>query len=193
MRLGVLETGHRTAGRLFIRVVQGLSRKPIDPVVKLALYRPEFFGRPFLAVVAEVMRGPSYWSPAEREHFAAFTSRLNECPFCARVHGEASRIEAQGSALSLGAMRPEATAMLPLLEKATRDASALSGSDIAAVRQAGVGDDAIVEALQVNLVFNTINRVANAFDFQWESDDHARLAAKVIHLIKYKLPAIAMR
>jgi hypothetical protein len=27
------------------------------------------------------MRGPSDWSPGERELFAAFTSLLNQCPF----------------------------------------------------------------------------------------------------------------
>lgn len=29
----------------------------------------------------EVMRGPSPLSPAQRETIAAFTSRLNQCPF----------------------------------------------------------------------------------------------------------------
>jgi hypothetical protein len=28
-----------------------------------------------------VMRGPSEWSPGERELFAAFVSRVNQCPF----------------------------------------------------------------------------------------------------------------
>jgi hypothetical protein len=27
------------------------------------------------------MRGPSEWTVGERELFAAFTSRLNQCPF----------------------------------------------------------------------------------------------------------------
>jgi hypothetical protein len=28
-----------------------------------------------------VMRGPSEWTVGERELFAAFTSKLNQCPF----------------------------------------------------------------------------------------------------------------
>jgi hypothetical protein len=50
--------------------------------ISLALrYRPEQFGRPFSQLLQEVMKGPSEWSEAERELFAAFVSKLNQCPF----------------------------------------------------------------------------------------------------------------
>ena len=49
--------------------------------IKTLLYRPEVFGRPFSDAVDRAMRGPSEWSPGERELFAAFTSLLNQCPF----------------------------------------------------------------------------------------------------------------
>jgi len=44
-------------------------------------HRPELFGRPFSEALQQVMRGPSEWSVAERELFAAFVSSLNQCPF----------------------------------------------------------------------------------------------------------------
>ena len=44
-------------------------------------YRPELFGRPFGELLQEVMKGPSSWSEAERELFAAFVSSRNQCPF----------------------------------------------------------------------------------------------------------------
>ena len=50
-------------------------------VVKTLLYRPELFGFPFSEALDRVMRGPSEWSAGERELFAAFTSRLNQCLF----------------------------------------------------------------------------------------------------------------
>ena len=50
-------------------------------VVKTILYRPELFGFPFSEALDRVMRGPSDWSAGERELFAAFTSRLNQCLF----------------------------------------------------------------------------------------------------------------
>jgi hypothetical protein len=50
--------------------------------ISLALrYRPELFGEPISAYFQEVMKGPSDWSEAERELFAAFVSKLNQCPF----------------------------------------------------------------------------------------------------------------
>ena len=50
-------------------------------VLKTLYYRPELFGRPFSAALDVAMRGPSEWSAAERELFAAFVSSLNQCPF----------------------------------------------------------------------------------------------------------------
>jgi hypothetical protein len=50
--------------------------------ISLALrYRPELFGKPISAYFQEVMKGPSEWSEAERELFAAFVSKLRQCPF----------------------------------------------------------------------------------------------------------------
>ncbi|HZP74065.1 MAG TPA: hypothetical protein VFA97_11885 [Gaiellaceae bacterium] len=50
-------------------------------VVKTLLYRPELFGGPFSETLHDAMRGPSEWSPGERELFAGFTSHLNQCLF----------------------------------------------------------------------------------------------------------------
>ncbi len=50
--------------------------------ISLALrYRPELFGARFSALLQEVMKGPSEWTEAERELFAAFVSLRNQCPF----------------------------------------------------------------------------------------------------------------
>jgi hypothetical protein len=50
--------------------------------ISLALrYRPELFGEPFSELLQKVMKGPSEWTEAERELFAAFVSLRNQCPF----------------------------------------------------------------------------------------------------------------
>jgi AhpD family alkylhydroperoxidase len=195
MRPSVLEHGHRLRARMFIRLVRALSRQRIDAVAQMALYRPQFFGDPVLSLAPEVLRGPSYWTPAEREYFAVFTSRLNECPFCVRIHTETTRVES-GGAIDVndsGSMRPEVAAVLSLLEKVTRTPNLVAGSDVEAVRALGVPDEAIVDALHVNLIFNILNRLANAFDFSWDSDEHVRVGAKVIHRISYRPPRLLMR
>ena len=61
-----------------IRAERGAE--PVD-VIKALLYRPAFFGRPMSEALEDVMRGPSEWSPGERELFAAFVSAQNQCPF----------------------------------------------------------------------------------------------------------------
>jgi hypothetical protein len=66
-----------------IAVIEAGTAAPPDAlgVVKTLMYRPELFGEPFSEALHVVMRGPSDWSPGERELFAGFTSLLNQCPF----------------------------------------------------------------------------------------------------------------
>ena len=60
-----------------MRIVMGHA----PGVVRTLRYRKEYFGRPFSELTQQDMRGPSPWSVGEREIFAAFVSRLNQCVF----------------------------------------------------------------------------------------------------------------
>jgi hypothetical protein len=81
MRLDQLDDGHRGIARLMLRVMARVSKRQPPDVVKTLYYRRGFFGRPFSALLQDVMRGPSSWSIGERELFAAYTSLLNQCLF----------------------------------------------------------------------------------------------------------------
>jgi hypothetical protein len=81
MRLRQVETGHRLPQRLMLRAMRLATRMEPPDVIKTCLYRREFFGKPYSDLTHRVMRGESEWSVGERELFAAFTSRLNQCPF----------------------------------------------------------------------------------------------------------------
>jgi hypothetical protein len=50
-------------------------------VVKTLLYRPDVFGGWFSDELDGAMRGPSEWTPGERELFAGFAAHLNHCVF----------------------------------------------------------------------------------------------------------------
>lgn len=54
---------------------------PVPDIVRTLLYRPKLFGNAYNRWIQAVLRGPSPWSVSERELFASFTSRLNECVF----------------------------------------------------------------------------------------------------------------
>ena len=81
MRLAVVDSGHAPAEAAVLAAIAEQRGQPASGVLKTLYYRPELFGEPFSAVLDDVMRGPSDWTPGERELFAAFTSLLNQCPF----------------------------------------------------------------------------------------------------------------
>ena len=81
MRLAVVDHGHAPDEAAVLAEIRERSGAEPLGVVKTLMYRPELFGLPFSEALDEVMRGPSEWSPGERELFAGFTSLLNQCPF----------------------------------------------------------------------------------------------------------------
>jgi hypothetical protein len=81
MRLGNVARGDRISARLLYRLVRVVSCFRAPDVVRTLQYRRHLFGRPHSAHTHAVMRGPSEWSVGERELFAAFVSRLNQCHF----------------------------------------------------------------------------------------------------------------
>ena len=90
-------------------------------------------------------------------------------------------------------MRRQKVAVLPFLEKVPTAPDAVTPDGVAPVRAAGVPDEAIVDALHVALIFNSVNRMANAFGWSWNSDRHVQVAAAAIHRIRYKPPGFVMR
>lgn len=81
MRVPAVEHRHRFVEKLKLILIRLLSRRRVPDVVKTLMYRPELWGGPMSAWTQAVMRGPSEWSVGERELFAAFTSRVNQCVF----------------------------------------------------------------------------------------------------------------
>ena len=81
MRLAKLDSGHRLKTKALFAMIRVMSRQRVPDVVKLLLYRGDFFGEPMNGVFQTVMRGPSPWSVGDRELFAAFVSKVNECEF----------------------------------------------------------------------------------------------------------------
>jgi hypothetical protein len=81
VRLAVVDHEHAAPEAAMLDEIRERTGNEPLGVVKTLLYRPQLFGFPFSEALDRVMRGPSDWSPGERELFAAFTSRLNQCLF----------------------------------------------------------------------------------------------------------------
>ncbi|HEX4683369.1 MAG TPA: hypothetical protein VH277_11705 [Gemmatimonadaceae bacterium] len=80
MRLKAVHGGHRLRDKLML-VAMRMMAGHAPGVVRTLRYRSEFFGRQFSNLTHQIMRGDSEWSVGEREMFAAFVSRLNQCIF----------------------------------------------------------------------------------------------------------------
>jgi hypothetical protein len=81
VRLAILDSGHAFGKKALLAFVRTVSRMPVADIVKLVLYRPDFFGGPFSELVQETLRGPSQWSVADREMMGAYVSKVNDCEY----------------------------------------------------------------------------------------------------------------
>ncbi|UVO10716.1 alkylhydroperoxidase AhpD family core domain-containing protein [Mycobacterium sp. SVM_VP21] len=186
MRLAILDRGHRLRTKALLAIIRLVSRQPVVDAVKLAFYRPEFYGGGPLT--NEAMRGPSVWTIGERELMAAYVSKANDCPFCVAAHTATSNIcfdDATAAAtladLDTAPITEELRAALRLLDKLTRQ-HRVDADDVRAVLASGVTAEQVKDALAVSLVFNITDRLANAFGF--EVAGPAAMEAGARHLVK---------
>jgi len=180
MRLSILDNGHRLRARLFFT----MTGRDAPDIVRTLLYRPDFFARPLLAITAPAMRGPSYWTPGEREYLAMRTARLHRCPFCVDSHTELTRIAGHGEIdpEDPDSARPELRTVRAFLDSTHTP-------DLAAVD--GLPDSAVREALHVDLVWNIVNRLANAFGFILRGNQ-LHSGTRALHRFGYRFPGFLL-
>jgi uncharacterized peroxidase-related enzyme len=187
VRLAILDRGHRPPIKVLLAVIRLVSRQPVVDAVKLALYRPGFYGAGPLT--HEAMRGPSAWSIGERELMAAFVSKVNQNRFCIAAHSATSSLWYRDQAMVEATLADVETApideplraTLRVIGKVTRDHS-VGADDMRAVLATGVSPHQIEDALAVCVAFNITNRLADAFAFTVASP--AAMNAGARHLLK---------
>jgi uncharacterized peroxidase-related enzyme len=194
MRLNRVANGQSLLRKLMLGLMQFVAGMPTPDVMRTLMYRPKFFGKPYSAWLHEVMRGPSDWSVGERELFAAFTSHKNKCQFCTSGHAAVSSValanpnlvEAVLNDWHKAPVNPQVRAALGLLEKLTLEPEKVTSADVERVRTTGVREQAIEEAIQVCALFNIINRLADAFDFDPMRDAEPEIVTKAAKMmLKY--------
>jgi AhpD family alkylhydroperoxidase len=156
---------------MFMRATAMASRVDTPDIVRMLLYRPEFMTGSLLALTAPAMRGPSYWTAAEREYMAMEVARAHQCPFCLVTHTELVRIAGQGAIdpTDPSSIRPELRAVL-------------------AGETEGLPPEAVAEARRVRLVWDIVNRLANSFGFELRPGQ-LETGTRSLHRFGYRFPA----
>lgn len=197
MRLDILENGHSPVQKGLLKLITAIMGGFVPGPVLLQSYRPELFGRPFNENVKMALRGTRYWKKSEAELLAAFVSKNNHCDFCMDAH----------SAIAVHGVEPRVVkAVLDdwrsapvdmrlwttffFLEKLTRTPADTHRDDIEMMRQAGVTEEGIEEAIRICFVFCTINRLADAFDFELADRRQRGRMGALLHYLGYDLAVI---
>jgi alkylhydroperoxidase family enzyme len=185
MRLSILDNGHRTRAKLFLGATSRISRVDSPDIVKMLLYRPGFLTRPLLDLTAQAMRGPSYWTAGEREYLAMSTALLHQCTFCHVTHTELTRLAAHGEINpdDPSSARPQLQAIRQFLDTITSTPDKASPVDLP--------ETAVLQALHVNLVWNIVNRLANAFGFELR-EGQLKSGTRSLHRFGYRFPAFLL-
>jgi uncharacterized peroxidase-related enzyme len=187
MRLAILDNGHRLGTKILFALIRVVSRQPIAGPVKLVMYRPAFLGENLKALTHEAMRGPSAWSVGDRELMAAVVSQVNECEYCVKAHTavamrayqDEARVSAVLADLETAPIEEPLRATLRMLRKLTRE-QRVDVDDMRTVLAASVSRGQIEDALAVAFAFNTMNRLADAFEFSVAGPQAFEVGAKYL-------------
>jgi|SRR5579859_609712 len=193
MRLSILAGGHSPGQKALLALAALAAGGRLPEPIRVLSYRRELFGADFAACVEEALRGSQHWSQGEAELFAAFVSQLNDCKYCAQTHaavaarglGDEPLVAAVLADWRAAPLDEKLRAMLGLLEQVTLHPGALGPADMAPLRAAGLGDQAIEEALYVAFVINVMDRLADAFDFDLPAAAELRRYARLAQWLGY--------
>jgi uncharacterized peroxidase-related enzyme len=135
-----------------------------------------------------LMRGPSPFTPGERELIAAYVSGLNGCRFCLGVHFRvacgfgihesviATLTEDPGAAPLDARLQP----ILRYVRKLTETPTLLTPQDAAAVYDAGWDDTALVHAIAICAYFNMMNRLVEGAGIVGDAEAYGRAARGLV-------------
>lgn len=144
--------------------------------------------RPLLDYHELVMRGPSPFSPGERELIAAYVSGVNACAYCHGVHAATAAefgvpAEVLTAALADLDTAPVDERIRPVLRyvgKLTRTPARMTGADAEAVYAAGWDERALHHAVLVCALFNFMNRLVDGLGVRAD-DSYYPVSAQRLH------------
>jgi uncharacterized peroxidase-related enzyme len=132
-----------------------------------------------LQLYRRVMFGPSPLSRALRESIAVVVSNANHCLYCithliAALRRVSGYITLQEKVLNRANWRncpPLDHTVFEFAEKLTRKPDTVSESDVRALRQQGLSDEAVLHIVQLVAYFNFVNRMALGLGVSLETEE----------------------
>ena len=165
----------------------------VPDATRVILHRPDDFGRPYAAMLHRVMRGPSDWTPAERELLAAYISTVNSCRYCAVGHAElachaglAPEVERLRQGNAGATADPRLRAAYDFLAAFAIGGSALGPRQIAGLQSAGVSNEATWDLVYLGFVSCIGDRIADALGFTVPTPEDVRRSWPLVRLRGYR-------
>jgi len=129
----------------------------------------------------QLMRGPSPFTPGERELIAAYTSATNACRYCHGVHKlvaesfgiDEAVLDSLWTDITHAPVDEKMKPVLRYVRKLTETPSRLTDTDADAVYAAGWSDEALVHAIAVCAYFNQMNRLVEGAGIVGHAEGYA--------------------
>ena len=192
MRLQIIENGLSPLQKLQMALIRKLMAGHVPGPIPALSYRADFFGKQFNEGVQMALRQTREWHKSEAELFAAFVSYENTCQFCYTSHTavtlkgtDPQTVQAVFDNWRTAPVNEKVRVTLGFLEKLTRAPESVKTADIVALREAGVSERGIEEAIYICFIFCTINRLANAFDFELANEKSLNRVGFVLYNLGY--------
>ncbi len=197
MRLQILNNGHSKVQKVFLTLIRKMMGGFVPGPILMQSYRASFFGKPFNDAVEAALRGTKGWTKTEVELLAAFVSKNNQCQFCMTAHTavasqgvEQTVVEAVLADWRTAPVNDQLRATLGFVEKLTKTPGKVMPEDLQPMYDAGVTRQAIEEAIRITFIFSTINRLADAFDFELAQDNQRGRMGFMLFNMGYGIAAL---
>ncbi|MEM9013496.1 MAG: peroxidase [Pseudomonadota bacterium] len=133
-----------------------------------------------------IMRGPSPFSPGQRELIGAYVSGLNRCGFCFGAHSQTAHlfgypegvVEQLLENVEEAKIEDNLKPVLLFIRKLVQDPNRLTTNDAEAVYAAGWDGDALHSAVAVASTFQFMNCFARGVGIETENMDFEALGAE---------------
>ena len=144
----------------------------------LMAYRPET-AAPINQLVEVLLQGPHSLTKGEREMIATYVSTLNECRYCASIHGAIARAHLGPEAPLVARVATDPAtapisdrlrALLRIAAKVQQGGRGVTEQDVAAARAEGATDLEIHDTVLIAAVFCMCNRYVDGLA-TWAPDD----------------------